>query len=84
MTGGMGGFLGSPLFLVKARLQNAGNVAGRYSYNYRGLGDGLRQVPFGTVFHYESPPCEEMCITRTCVDYDDTCGCTCDDIRKVF
>jgi len=43
-TGAMGGFFGSPFFLVKARLQNSGNAGGRFSYNYSGMADGLRQV----------------------------------------
>jgi len=43
-TGAIGGLVGSPFFLVKARLQNSGNPGARFTYNYTGLLDGFRQV----------------------------------------
>ena len=44
LCGAVGGALGSPIFLVKARLQNQGNAAARFQYSYTGLFDGLRSV----------------------------------------
>eukprot|EP00039_Didymoeca_costata_P031051 m.32894 g.32894 ORF g.32894 m.32894 type:complete len:319 (-) comp8464_c0_seq2:18-974(-) len=43
-TGIMGGFIGSPFFLVKARIQNSGNPGAKFTYNYKGMLDGFYQV----------------------------------------
>lgn len=43
-TGAIGGFVGSPIFLVKARLQNQGNKAAKFSYGYNGPIDAVKQI----------------------------------------
>ena len=36
--------MGSPIFLVKARLQNQGNKAAKFSYGYSGPIDAVKQI----------------------------------------